>query len=72
MSALSQDLRLRILDGEDVSAADMLIIVNEIRQERRAAARPEATKGRRAAPAGSRVPTDVEDLRALLDQELGP
>lgn len=67
---LTNDLRIRVLEGEDISAEEMLLIVNEIRQGRRAAARPAAATGRaKKAPATSDWST--EDLRSILDQDLG-
>lgn len=65
---LSNDLRLRVLAGEDISAEEMLLIVNDIRAGRRAAARPEKVTAARS----RKLPaTTVEDLRSIVDQELG-
>ena len=65
---LMNDLRIRVLEGEDLTAEEMLLIVNEIRQGRRSAARA------RHRPAPSELPpqpgTLKEDLRAILDQDL--
>lgn len=69
---LTNDLRIRVLEGEDLTAEEMLFIVNEIRQGRRTAARPTAApsagRAKRAPPPTS---TLKEDLRAILDQDLG-
>ncbi len=67
---LTNDLRLRVLEGEEVDPEEMLLIVNEIRGDRRAAARaassPTST-GRRAKPESR--PITTADLKAILDQD---
>lgn len=72
---ISNDLRLRVLEGEDIDAVEMLSIVEEIRQGRRAAARATtATSG--SSPRRSRSNTTnhqavtPEDLHSLLDQQM--
>jgi len=65
---LTQDLRLRVLEGEEIDAEEMLLIVNDIRRDRRAAARtPAATPVRRSRTEAR--PVTTEDLRAILDQD---
>lgn len=65
--ALTNDLRLRVLNKEDITAEEMLLIVQDIRQGRRNAARPDtSTKGRRAK--SSTAPAEPEDLNILRDQ----
>lgn len=64
---LVRDLRLRVLNGDEISAEEMLQIVNDIRVGRRAAAPAErapkaAKRSKSAAP--------PEDLTAILDQGL--
>lgn len=59
-------LRLRVLDGEDLSAEEMLYICNQIRQGRRTAEpAPKSTRARKVAA----VPTP-EVLTDLLDVDL--
>jgi hypothetical protein len=65
---LTQELRLRVLEGEEIDAEEMLLIVNDIRRDRRAAARaPAATPVRRSRTEAR--PVTTEDLRAILDQD---
>jgi hypothetical protein len=66
---LTQELRLRVLEGEEVEADEMLLIVNDIRRDRRAAARAVPTTKSSRAKTESR-PVTTEDLRAILDQDL--
>ncbi len=69
---LSNDLRIRVLDGFDPEPSEMLLIVNEIRQHRRSAARAVSagsTASRRKAQTAE-VPMTVENLRAILDEEV--
>jgi hypothetical protein len=63
---LVNDLRNRIDEGEDISAEEMLVIVNSIRRGRRAAApaAQKAARTKRTAGAASAP----EDLTSLLDQ----
>jgi hypothetical protein len=65
---LTNDLRLRVLNKEDISAEEMLLIVNDIRQSRRSAARAETAPTRTRA---AKTPAAPVDLRSLLDQDLG-
>jgi hypothetical protein len=64
---LTNDLRLRVLAKEEISAEEMLLIVNDIRQGRRSAARTEGPPTTRRTKAR---PGPLEDLRSLLDQDL--
>ena len=67
---ISNDLRIRVLEGEDITAEEMLLIVNEIRQGRRAAVRsPAATKPARQST--TKPNWSTEDLKAILNQDLG-
>jgi hypothetical protein len=59
---LSNILRIRVLEGEDITADEMLFICNQIRQGRRSAA-PTATSTRKR-------PVASENLTDLLDQAL--
>lgn len=65
---LTNDLRIRVLEGEEISAEEMLLIVNDIRKDRRAAARTTAPAVRRTKTEAR--PVTTEDLRAILDQDL--
>lgn len=65
---LTNDLRLRVLEGEDLEADEMLLIVNDIRRDRRAAARPPTASPVRRTKTEAR-PVTAEDLRAILEQE---
>jgi hypothetical protein len=61
---LTHNLRVRVQEGHDITAEEMLIISDQIRQGRRAAARPfgKAAKTKPQEP--------PEDLGALLDQAM--
>jgi hypothetical protein len=65
---LTQELRLRVLEGEEIDAEEMLLIVNDIRRDRRAAARATSTPVTRRTKVEARSVT-TEDLRAILDQD---
>lgn len=67
-----QDLRLRVLDGEELSAEEMLIVVNDIRKDRRKAAAATKAVGARASKKTTTVavPISVENLQDILDQEV--
>jgi hypothetical protein len=58
-------LRLRVLNGEDLTAEEMLYEVNKIREGRRTA-EPRAKAPARA----KKSPAPKEDLTDLLDQSL--
>jgi hypothetical protein len=61
----SSMLRLRVLNGEDLTAEEMLYEVNKIREGRRTA------EPRAKAPARvKKTPAPKEDLTDLLDQSL--
>lgn len=64
------DLRMRVLDGEDITAEEMLLIVDQIRAGRRSAGAPaskaaKAAKGKKAA-----TPKAPVDLGSIMDQEI--
>lgn len=67
-----QDLRLRVLDGEELSAEEMLIVVNDIRKDRRKAAAATkavgSARGKKTATVA--VPMSIENLQDILDQEV--
>jgi hypothetical protein len=58
-------LRMRVLEGEEISAVEMLYICNQIRQGRRTAAAKE-----KASPRAKAAPRKAEVLTDLLDQDL--
>lgn len=62
----SNILRLRVLDGEDLTAEEMLYECNKIREGRRSAA-PTKTK---SSPRGSQKPPSIESLLDILDQTM--
>lgn len=70
------DLRMRVLEGIDIPAHEMLLIVNDIRRGRRTAARISAdgaaarsSKGRKGSSKTVEVPMTKENLLAILDEE---
>lgn len=63
------DLRIRVLEGEDISPDEMLMIVNDIRQSRRSAARAAPAPSARRTKAADK-PITTEDLRTILDQDI--
>ncbi len=67
---LTNDLRLRVLEGEEIDAEEMLLIVTDIRGDRRSAARatPASGSSRTRAKPESR-PITTADLKAILDQD---
>ncbi len=67
---LTNDLRLRVLEGWDPPAEAMLQITNQIRSGRRAAAARSANAAKKSVRVGKAVDTFKEDLRAVLDQEM--
>ena len=72
------DLRMRVLAGEDVSAHEMLLIVEDIRRGRRSAGAPArakgAGKGRASGKTGAKGKSAPSappaDLSGILDQEI--
>lgn len=67
---LLNDLRLRVLDGDDLEPHEMLAIVNQIRENRRsAAAKATAIKGAKKEPKSNRRLT-ADEREALLNEEL--
>jgi hypothetical protein len=57
-------LRIRVLEGEDIPASEMLFICNQIRQGRRTAEpKPTSSRARKFTPVN-------ENLTDLLDQPL--
>lgn len=67
---LTNDLRLRVLEGWDPPAEAMLQITNQIRQGRRAAAAKSANANRKSRSSVRESTNIREDLRAVLDQEM--
>lgn len=67
---LTNDLRLRVLEGWDPPAEAMLQITNQIRQGRRAAAAKSANANRKSRSTVRESTNIKEDLRAVLDQEM--
>lgn len=68
---LVHDLRMRVLDGEDIHAEEMFLLIDQIRQGRRSAGAPpsRAKKGSKAAK-GTKAAAAPVDLNSILDQEL--
>ena len=64
----SNMLRLRVLNGEDLTAEEMLYEVNRIREGRRTA-EPRAPRATRSATK-SKVQPPTENLLDLLDKEM--
>jgi hypothetical protein len=64
---LSNDLRLRVMEGEDISAEEMLYISNQIRQGRRTAA---PTTRKTPAASRTKIAATPEDLSSIMDQDI--
>lgn len=64
---LSNVLRMRVMDGQDLSAEEMLYEVNRIRQGRRSAAKGSPVS---RAKAGAKLSAPPENLLDILDQDI--
>lgn len=68
---LVHDLRLRVLSGEDIAPEEFLLIVDDIRRGRRAAAAPaKSARGKSAKGSKATAPSAPVNLDSIMDQEI--